>query len=122
MNIDTKTLMCKRLSTKEKAPILIELPNKDMQDLIMEKRKERGVMKLRDCGLPGDDNIFFNEDLPREKQELFLKVRKYRKDHNYKFAWVKNGKIYLRKTESNQAKLIRSNEDLRKLLEGPETK
>ncbi|KAK9874313.1 hypothetical protein WA026_002665 [Henosepilachna vigintioctopunctata] len=53
MNIDTKKLMCKRLSTKEKAPILIELPNKDMRDLIMEKRKERGVMKLRDCGLPG---------------------------------------------------------------------
>ncbi|KAK9873492.1 hypothetical protein WA026_022904 [Henosepilachna vigintioctopunctata] len=67
MNIDTKKLMCKRLSTKEKAPILIELPNKDIRDLIMEKRKERGVMKLRHCGLPGDDNIFFNEDLPREK-------------------------------------------------------
>ncbi|KAK9884159.1 hypothetical protein WA026_005111 [Henosepilachna vigintioctopunctata] len=43
MNIDTKKLMCKRLSTKEKAPILIELPNKDMRDLIMEKRK-KGVL------------------------------------------------------------------------------
>ncbi|KAK9883418.1 hypothetical protein WA026_001592 [Henosepilachna vigintioctopunctata] len=96
MNIDTKTLMCKRLSIKEKASILIELPNKVMRDLIMKKREEKGVMKLRDCGLPGTDNIFFNEDLPREKQKLFSKVRKYRDDDNYKFAWVKNGKIYLR--------------------------
>ncbi|KAK9878447.1 hypothetical protein WA026_022087 [Henosepilachna vigintioctopunctata] len=121
MNIDTKKLIGKRLSTKEKASIRIELPNKDMRDLIMKKRKEKCVMKLRDCGLPGDNNIFFNENLLREKQELISKVRKYRKDHNYKCARVKNGKIYLRKTESYQAKLIRSNEDLRKLLEGPET-
>ncbi|KAK9888967.1 hypothetical protein WA026_004251 [Henosepilachna vigintioctopunctata] len=47
MNIDTKKLMCKRLSTKEIAPILIELPNKDMLDLIMKKTQGKGCYEAK---------------------------------------------------------------------------
>lgn len=42
------------------------------------------------------------------RQELYAKARNFKKKHKYVYVWVKNGKIFPRKTESAKTLLIRS--------------
>lgn len=49
--------------------------------------------------------LFFNDNLTRQNRDLFWQARTVAKDKGYKFAWVKTGKIFVKKDES--ATLIR---------------
>ncbi|KAL3265520.1 hypothetical protein HHI36_009724, partial [Cryptolaemus montrouzieri] len=61
---------------------------------------------MENSGYSGKNIVYFNEDLTRAKQELLTQARKIKMERGYKFAWVKNGQIYIRKTEDGQAILI----------------
>lgn len=106
----------KRLSKKEAAPILVELRNSQTRNLLIQKRREKGILRASDLGCSGDNIVYLNEDLPKSKQELFAKVRKtFKVDRKFKYVWIKNGKIYVKKTEFSKAALIRSEEDFSKV-------
>lgn len=67
----------------------------------------------KDIGFKSSSNIIFiNEHLSYETRSLFHKVREFRKENNYKFAWTKNQHIYLRKTVDTKSIRIKSASDL----------
>ncbi|KAL3275001.1 hypothetical protein HHI36_019774 [Cryptolaemus montrouzieri] len=104
-----------RISQAANSSILLELNERNTRNLILKKRKEAGVLKMENCGYSGKNNVYFNEDLTRAKQELFTQARKIKMEREYKFAWVRNGQIYIRKTEEGQAVLIKKLTDLNDL-------
>lgn len=59
--------------------------------------------------------IFINENLTNDKKLLFKECRKFAKDNKYKFSWVKNGNIFLRKDDNTKVHLISSSAVLNKL-------
>ncbi|KAL3269434.1 hypothetical protein HHI36_008504, partial [Cryptolaemus montrouzieri] len=89
--------------TKEMAYLFYLFLYRNTRNLILKKCKEAGVLKMENCGYSRKNIVYFNEDLTRARQELFTQARKIKMERGYKFAWVKNGQIYIRKTEDGQA-------------------
>ncbi|KAL3279350.1 hypothetical protein HHI36_016857 [Cryptolaemus montrouzieri] len=80
------------------------------------KTKKNVQIKAEDIGLAGNSYIFINQDLTPYIQELYKKVRDFKKKENYKFAWAdESGKIFLRKTETSKIIEINSEDKLNKI-------
>lgn len=59
--------------------------------------------------------IFVVEHLSPSQKALHAATRIKAKELNYKFVWVKGNRIFIRKTETSEYKLIKSSEDLSQL-------
>lgn len=75
------------------------------------KRKANGGQSLKFR----DDRIFINEHLTNENKMLFAKSRQFAKGNHYKFVWVRNGHIFLRKDERTKIILVENEETFSKL-------
>lgn len=75
------------------------------------KRKADGghILKFR------DDRIFINEHLTNENKVLFSKSREFAKEKHYKFVWVRNGHVFLRKDERSKIIQVKTEETFSKL-------
>lgn len=62
-----------------------------------------------------DSKIYINERLTKEKRILYLKTRSTAKASNFKFIWINNTDILIRKDEHSKILQIRSSTDLKKL-------
>ena len=65
-------------------------------------------------GLQGDGNtkIFINDDLTSQKRLLFKKAREIKVQKNYKAAYISNGRIFIRKNDSDPPIIILMKSDL----------
>lgn len=61
------------------------------------------------------ESIFIAEHLSPTNKLLHAEARKKAKDNNYKFVWVRNGKIFMRKSEGSDYKYIKDFDSLMKL-------
>lgn len=83
------------------------------------KNKEK-VNKLNsnDLGIAGPrSSVFVSEHLTPTNKYLHAAVRKRAKEANYRFVWVRNGRIFVRKSEEDaNVILIRNLKCLDKLV------
>ncbi|XP_061711699.1 uncharacterized protein LOC133520993 [Cydia pomonella] len=56
--------------------------------------------------------VFVAEHLTPAAKKLHAATRKRCKELNYKYVWIRNGRIYVRKDDKEQALLIRSSDSL----------
>lgn len=57
--------------------------------------------------------IYINHDLTKQNYQLFREAKQFKKENNFKYLWVSNGKILLRKSETSKTTLVRSRDDLK---------
>ncbi|XP_059055163.1 uncharacterized protein LOC131849175 [Achroia grisella] len=95
--------------------IILKLKSRLLKDNFISKvRKYHPTTK--DIGLPGDaKSIFVYENLTTYNKGLLKKIKDIAKSKQYQFIWVKNGKIYVRKSDTFPAIHINSEEDFTKL-------
>jgi hypothetical protein len=67
------------------------------------------------CDISTKTNIYLVEHLSPECKELYSTTRRWAKDCQYKFVWVKYGKIYLRKDDNSPALHVKDLATLTKL-------
>lgn len=92
--------------------IIVQFKSKPIKDEIQKKLKERKMTTSEiDPSFP-DVPIFFNEHLTPELKKVFYLSRNFKKVNNFKFCWVRDGKIYLRKNETSKIYRIQTDEDL----------
>lgn len=60
------------------------------------------------------NNIYINERLTKDRRSLYGKARAYGKEKNYKFVWVNNGDILMKKDEKSKTLRIRNLQDFDK--------
>lgn len=102
-----------RINGKNTSPILIKAKTKMARKQIMEKRKNKDGLLVKECGLRGPDStVYFNDDLTSDNQLLFKQAREERKKGTWKYVWCTEGRIYCRKTEDSRAIRIQSLDDL----------
>lgn len=77
--------------------------------------KKKGVFKPTDINLVGNNPIFVNEHLIPAKKLFFKDARKFCKDNNIKYLWIKDCKIFARKNDTSKIKVISDLEDLNKI-------
>lgn len=79
--------------------------------------KVQRIFSTKDLGLPGDHAVYIQEHLSGDLNKLFIKVLKFKKSNNYRFAWTSDGNIFLRQTSSSNIFRVLSEADLIRLQE-----
>lgn len=77
--------------------------------------KRKGVFKPADINLAGNQNIFVNEHLIPARKMFFKDARKFCKDNNIKYLWIKDCKIFARKSDTSKIRIISDFDDLKKI-------
>lgn len=80
----------------------------------LSKRKNLNNTSARDMSPNG--RIFINESLSKFYSDLFWKTKSTCKEKGYKFVWVKNGKIFIKKGESSAVTRIKSEKDITRIF------
>lgn len=96
-----------RASNGERPALLkvcFENENDKLSFIKAQKRKKLSTIDLGFKDL--NNNIYIEHDLTKKNQELYKEARKYRKEHDYKFVWIRDGKTYIRKDENSKAILV----------------
>lgn len=89
-------------------------------NMILQKRREKRMLKrseiFEDCSAATKDlNIYLNQMLASSVYKLHQLARKKAKEISYKYVWVKDGQIFMKKEEGGERINIRSAGDLEKL-------
>lgn len=98
-------------------PIVVKLQTRMLKDQIISGLRRTKGITTRDLGLNGADRRFFvNEHLTPENKQLLNAAKSRAKDKSYKFVWVRNCNIFLRKNEESPIITVSSEKDLRKII------
>lgn len=76
------------------------------------KSKKKFEIKSTDLGFTRDNKIFLNHELTRTNLDIYMAARAFKKDRNYKFLWIGDGNIFLRKDEHSKVLLIKEKSQL----------
>ncbi|KAJ2939084.1 hypothetical protein O0L34_g10274 [Tuta absoluta] len=91
--------------------ILITLSSPRQRDVVLSaahrfnKANPREMLNTFHLGMTGGETtrIYLSEHLSPQCKRLHAAARKFRKNMNYKYCWVTNGNVYLRKNDNYEA-------------------
>ncbi|KAL4720014.1 hypothetical protein ACJJTC_009567 [Scirpophaga incertulas] len=112
-------------STKENSerlprPITVRFIRRLKRDEFLKAARSRHPISSSDLKINGvDRNLYFNERLTQSNRQLFRSTKLRAGELGFRFCWVKNGTILVRKQEGNPSMAIRTNEDLDRHLALP---
>lgn len=112
--VDACHLLGKRPNAVGPPGIIVKFVRRIDAETLLSKRRGK-KLSTRHLGLPTDSPVYINESLTPERRRLYALARKVRSDKNYKWLWVKGGKIFLRKSDGEPVILIKCQADLDKL-------
>nr|CAH7748753.1 unnamed protein product [Callosobruchus chinensis] len=93
-------------SKSNKKPVLVKFRNEEAKKRLIEARRRVQRLTSQECGIPGvATDIYINEDLSKDVRFLFSKARSL-KNHQFKYVWCRNGKVFARKDEGERAIII----------------
>ncbi|KAJ8704080.1 hypothetical protein PYW07_013374 [Mythimna separata] len=100
-------------------PIIVKLTRKIKRDEILSAAKSRRNVTSEDMVHGTKSKIYINERVTKEKRLLFREARARAQRNGFRFCWLRNGIIYIKKFEDNDnnrypAIRIQSFEDLDK--------
>lgn len=75
----------------------------------------KNTVTLKDLGFKESSRLYINEVLSPDQYTLFYKARMFKREHNFKYIWTNNQKIFMRKTSESQAIEIKSEETLQNI-------
>lgn len=117
---DTEIIKSKmQLSSGNNANLLlVKFKTIDSKNEFMNKKYKKRSLLCSEIGLntSSDKQIFVRDHLTPFRLSIFKYAREFKEKHNYQFVWLKNSIIYLRKTETSQVHIIKTQYDLDKLL------
>jgi hypothetical protein len=95
--------------------IIVKMVRRSDKEAFLQKRRVKRDLCLRHLGQASDAPIYLNESLSLERRKLLAAARKTSKEKNYKFVWVRNGKIFARRDEKSAVIHIDSMSDVERM-------
>lgn len=81
------------------------------------KKNQEHKLSSHHLGLGGTKcPVYVAEHLTPANKSLHAEARRKAKESDYKFVWIRNGRIFARKNETSQALLIRSSESVKLIV------
>ncbi|KAJ8952355.1 hypothetical protein NQ318_017249 [Aromia moschata] len=106
----------KRDNTNNVKNIIVRFTSRKLKyEVLSAVKTKRQAIGLTSPGLKIEgvsQRLFLNEHLTSENKLLFKEARDAAKTKKYKYVWVKNCNIYVRKTDDSRVKSIRSLDDV----------
>ncbi|XP_047025530.1 uncharacterized protein LOC124634150 [Helicoverpa zea] len=94
-------------------PLVVKFLRHNKRNEFLRAGKTRRNISSEKLDVPGPSRtIYINERLTKEDRQLFRAARLRAKECDYKFCWIKNGTVYIRKKEGNPAITIKTMDDL----------
>lgn len=100
-------------------PVVVRLVRRTKRSEILKAAKSRKTIKTDGITADPGHTLFFNERLTKHNRTLFREAKSRSKLYEWKYCWISNGTILLRKQEKQTAHIIRSVVDLDRLLGPP---
>lgn len=102
---------CHRLGPKtdgRRRGIIVKFVRRQMKEELLRKRKVKRNLNTSDIGMASGpaDVVYMNESLSPARRKVLNAARLLRREQNFTFVWVKNGKIFLRKEEGSKAIMV----------------
>lgn len=125
--IDTNVLSCTRVrkmddSSDRPRAVIVKLPSTAIRDVILAAvtkfNKANPSEKLHSghLGYGGTKSpIFVSEHLAPYYKALHARTRHVARDKDYKYTWIRNGRIFVRKNDQSPARQIKCYDSLNKL-------
>jgi len=96
--------------------IVAELVTSDMKkDFLSKVKSMRWNANMIHNNWSTDSKIYVNEKLTKNRRTLFSKTRLDCKEKRYKYVWVNNAEILVKKNDSEKILRIKSDRDINKL-------
>lgn len=97
---------------KKIKPIIIQLQSKTARDICIKTAKAKKLLASDINPTFTKTPIYVSEHLCPAMKSLFFQVRKFKKEQDYKYCWVRDSKIFLRKSDESKAIKIQKSSDL----------
>jgi hypothetical protein len=86
-----------------------------MKEEILRKRRVKKTLSTRHLGLATDTPIYVYESLCPGRRRLFAVARVAKKEKGYKYLWIRNGSILMRRKENDPIISLKYADDMEKL-------
>lgn len=113
--IDICHSLRKRPDSDEPAGIIVKFVRRFDAEQLLAKKRGKKDFSTRHLNLPTDNPIYINESLSPTRRKLLAIARQTRRTQNYKWLWVKGGRIFMRKEDNGPVKVIKCQADLNNL-------
>lgn len=98
-------------------PLVVRFARRSLRDELLSAARVRRVLSTADMGLPGVPCTFYvNERLTKFNRHLFYMTRQAVTRSKWKYAWTREGKIYVRQEHGAPRIRIRSDLDLKRVF------
>lgn len=88
-------------------PIVIRMSNSKTRDKWTAAFRKSELWK---------NSVYVNEHLTKRNQNLLFKTKQFKKENNYRYVWVKDCKILIRKDDKSRIFAIRNENDLKRMM------
>lgn len=111
---------CHRLPSRKgdsKSPpaIIIKFTRRIDKEELLRKRRIKRDFSTRHLGLASDIPLYLNESLAPERRRVLALARRIKAEKGYKYLWIRNGKILMRKIDGQAVIVLETESDLSKL-------
>ncbi|BES97060.1 Hypothetical protein NTJ_09873 [Nesidiocoris tenuis] len=83
-------------------PIIVKLASQTSRDEFINLKKSFGQLTAKDIGYSSTSQIFLGERLTSSTKHLLWMARTTKEATGYKYAWVKHGKVFMRKSDTSK--------------------
>lgn len=88
--------------------ILVQVKSRPLRDnFIIEAKKKKFTLPTLGYS-SGTGNVFVSEHLTKFRSKLYYEARMVKRNYGFKYVWVKNGMVFLKKDDSSPSVLINS--------------
>lgn len=98
--------------------IVVRFNNLAKRDEFLQKARQVRPLNTASIGISREgepDPIYINEHLTKQRKILLSKVRQFAKDNGYKYVWLQNGTIRMRKMDKSRVYVINNYQDFLKI-------
>lgn len=100
------------INKKFPRPIVLKLLRKRKRDELINAAKSRRNLTSENIVEGEPTKIYLNERLTKENRHLFRLSRSRSNEYSFRYCWIKNGGIYVRKADGSPAIRISTTSDL----------
>lgn len=91
--------------------IIVKFVRRLDKEAFLQKRRVKRDLSTRHMNLTMDRPVYVNEALSPMRRRLFAEARRFKKDNNIRFLWVRGGKIFLRADENEPVVQVTCQDD-----------
>lgn len=119
-DIDVVFRSAPNISSNNTKPIIVKFTSKQRRDAVLSaaRKTRKGYNTKEKPGLCIENissKMYINEHVTNQTKLLLKKTKEISKANNFKFVWVRDGKILARKDDKSKVISIRNEEDFKKL-------